>query len=251
MKTTGIKILCCGVVAVAGAFCAMDARELVVMSYNVKSGAGMDGRRDFVRTAEVIAGQNPEVVAVQELDSMTARSNHKYVLGELASRTGLKPYYAPAIDYDGGKYGIGILAKDEPLAVRRYALPGSEEARALIVAEFEDFAFACTHLSLTEADRVKSAEIIRTIAGSYDKPFFVAGDFNALPSSEVIGTMAKDFKILTDTTQLTFPADVPNRTLDYIMVDAPRVDKIEVLIDTVIDNPISSDHRPVLVKVRF
>lgn len=33
---------------------------------------------------------------------MTARSNGTDVLRELAERTQLHPYFAPAIDYDGG-----------------------------------------------------------------------------------------------------------------------------------------------------
>ena len=45
--------------------------------------------------------------------------------------------FAPAIDFDGGKYGIGLLAKKTPIRVERMALPGREEARAMILVEFD------------------------------------------------------------------------------------------------------------------
>ena len=44
---------------------------LKVMTYNVRHCAGMDLVLDYDRTAAVIAQQQPDVVALQELDSMT------------------------------------------------------------------------------------------------------------------------------------------------------------------------------------
>ena len=96
--------------------CQQDVKETRLMSYNVKNGQGMDGFADYGRTANVILKEKPDVVALQELDSATMRSKGAYVLGELAQRTGMHATYAPAIDFDGGKYGIGILSKERPLS---------------------------------------------------------------------------------------------------------------------------------------
>ena len=60
----------------------------------------MDGVCDFQRIANVINNASPDVVAVQEVDSVTNRSNQKYVLGEIAERTQMYACFAPAIDYD-------------------------------------------------------------------------------------------------------------------------------------------------------
>lgn len=70
--------------------------------------------------------------------------------------TGMHPFFAPAIDYDGGKYGIGMLSREKPLDVRVVPLPGREEARTLFVADFPDYTFVGTHLSLTGDDRMAS-----------------------------------------------------------------------------------------------
>ena len=66
--------------------------QLQVMSYNVRHCAGMDLEVDYDRTAAVIVEQQPDVVALQELDSMTGRSGQCYQLGELASRTSYYPF---------------------------------------------------------------------------------------------------------------------------------------------------------------
>jgi endonuclease/exonuclease/phosphatase family metal-dependent hydrolase len=186
-------------------------RTLRLMTYNIKNATGMDGVCDFQRIANVINNASPDVVAVQEVDSVTNRSNQKYVLGEIAERTQMYACFAPAIDYDGGKYGIGLLSKKAPLHLQAIALPGREEARALILAEFEDYIYCCTHLSLTEEDRMKSLEILKTFAASYKKPLFLAGDMNAEPES-LLKSCRKNFgySLIPDNTLFLLP---PQRRL--------------------------------------
>ena len=132
------------------ALSAFSQDYLNLMSYNIRNTKGMDGVRDYQRIANVIIREAPDVVAIQELDSMTTRSEQKYVLGELAERTQMHAQYVPAISFQGGKYGIGILSREKPLSIKAMSLPGREERRALMVAEFDDYFFACTPLSLTE-----------------------------------------------------------------------------------------------------
>ena len=55
---------------------------------------------------------------------MTGRSGGIDVLRTLGERTLMFPTYAPAIDFDGGKYGVGMLSKEKPVSYRYIALPG-------------------------------------------------------------------------------------------------------------------------------
>ena len=59
----------------AMAISAFSQDYLKLMSYNVRNAKGMDGIRNIQRVANVIIIEAPDVVAVQELDSMTTRSN--------------------------------------------------------------------------------------------------------------------------------------------------------------------------------
>ena len=224
---------------------------LKIMSYNIKNAVGMDNVCSYQRIANIITNQAPDVAILEEVDSMTARSGHKYVLGEIADRTQMHAYFAPAIRYDGGKYGIGLLSRRQPLSVRHLPLPGREEARVLLVAEFADYIFCGTHLSLTEEDRMASLKLIREMALQAHKPLFLAGDMNALPQSDFIQELQKDFELLTLPSEPTYPAPLPEETIDYVAVYKPTCKGLTLISSHVLDEPVASDHRPISVQLRM
>ena len=222
---------------------------LRLMSYNIRNGRGMGNAVDYDRVAAAINRLAADVVAVQEVDSATGRSGGRDLLRELAERTLTHRVYAPAIDFDGGKYGIGILSKEKPLAWRQVPLPGREEARTLLVVEFEKYVYCCVHLSLTEEDRMASLPIIRREAAKAGKPFFIAGDMNAHPDEAFIRALQARFRLLTRPDRPTYPADKPHETLDYIAVYAPGPGSHALVGSQVWDEPAASDHRPVTADV--
>lgn len=228
-----------------------DNNTLRIMSYNIRGGRGMDNVFDLQRTADVINKVCPDVVAVQEVDSVTGRSGQRDVLRELGELTLMFPTYAPAIDYDGGKYGIGMLSKEKPLNYRYLPLPGREEERVFLLVEFENYIYGCTHLSLTEEDRMKSLPILKKEAAAAHKPLFLAGDMNAAPEDAFIRELQKDFAILTNTKIKTFPAHTPRETLDYIAAFAKDTTVFVRLSTQVPDEPVASDHRPVVTDIVF
>lgn len=232
-------------------FAENTVRNLKIASYNIRNGNGMDNKSDVGRTASVLISMNADVVALQEIDSMTNRSNSRYVLGELAEITNMYATYAPAIEYDGGKYGIGLLSKEKPLSVMRLPLPGREERRALIAAEFENYIILATHFSLTPADQSASIGIISNYAKGCSKPLFLAGDLNLQPNSDQYKELSKSFTILTDPRSATYPADNPKECIDYIALykGADKFAKVETA--QVVDAPTQSDHRPIMVSVRY
>ena len=221
--------------------------QVQVMTYNVRHCAGMDLVLDYDRTANVIAQQKPDVVALQELDSMTGRSEHRYQLGELASHTQYYPVFGSAIDYDGGKYGVGILTRELPLSTKRIPLPG-EEPRVLLVVELQDYVIACTHLDLEEEQRLASVPLIVKEAQRWQKPFILAGDWNDTLDSELLQELTKYFTIHSGN-EATYPADEPQECIDYIATLKGQT--VETIESRVIDEPAASDHRPVVVKVTF
>lgn len=228
----------------------LHAQSLRLMTYNVHNGVGLDRERDHRRIAEVISGESPDFVAIQEVDSATARSGKRYVLGEIASASSMHHVFAPAIVYDGGRYGIGLLSRKQPDNVTRLELPGREESRMLLIADFCDYAVACTHLSLTEADALASTDIIRREAARrYPKPMILMGDFNSHPSSAVIDSLKHDFRIVSNPSIPTFPADSTTECLDYIMIS--DCVPIQIKSNVVINECVASDHRPVVADIEI
>ena len=226
---------------------AFAQKQIQVMSYNVRHCAGMDLVVDYDRTSAVITQQQPDVVALQELDSMTGRSGLHDQLGELASRTQYHPVFGGAIDFDGGKYGVGILSREIPLSTRRIPLPG-EEPRVLLVVELQNYVMACTHLDLEDEQRLASVPLIVEEVQRWQKPFILAGDWNDIPDSELIKIMTKYFTIHSSD-DATYPADEPTECIDYIA--SFNSQPAETLESYVINEPAASDHRPIVARLQL
>ena len=222
-----------------------------VMSYNIRNGRGMDNRVDYQRLADVISGLAPDVVALQELDSVTNRSGGVDVLSRLASLTAMYPVYGASIQYDGGKYGIAVLSKEKPVSWKRIPLPGREEARSLLMVEFKDYLFCCTHFSLNKDDRLASTGIINQAVKDFNKPVILAGDLNDTPETPVLEAFKQNWITLSNTKQLTFPSDEPDRTIDYIFGYTPKGYTYSVWQTGILKGQMASDHLPVFADVRL
>ena len=168
---TLLLAVCCGLAAA----CTQRQERLKLMSYNIRNGIGIDNIQDIDRIARVILREAPDLVALQELDSATLRVDGRYIPGELGRMTGMHATFGRAIGFAGGSYGIGLLSRTEPLAVRSIPLPGREEARVLLMAEFPDYTVCITHLSLTPEDRLASLPIIREATDTCRKSVLLAG----------------------------------------------------------------------------
>ena len=223
---------------------------LRILTYNVRNGQGLDAPEimDVARIGRIIAAQQPDVVALQELDRKTRRSAGRDILQELAEATGMTGTYGQAIVFQDGGYGIGVLSRTPPLRAYQRALPCPQEARTLLVCEFGTFVLFCTHLSLNPGSRMAAVEIINAELEAFTKPVFLAGDFNAAPDAGDLRALQGAWRRISPL-EPTFPADRPEIMIDHIF--AAHDAQIEVIETRVIDEPAASDHRPVLAVVRL
>ena len=230
--SVALAVLFCALMPAA---CTTQTTAVKFMSYNIRNGRGADDVQDLGRIAEVIGRVAPDVVALQEVDSVTGRMNGRFIPEELGRMTGMHARFCRAIDYD-------------PLAVRRIPLPGREEARVLLMAEFPGYVVCVTHLSLTPEDQRASLPIIRQATDTCRKPVLLAGDFNMDDAGKVLGGLGGEFRPLSDTAQLTFPSDRPSIRIDYILGRGlPQSAKIAER--TVDYTTVASDHCPLWVSL--
>lgn len=222
-----------------------------LMTYNIRHGQGLDGKMDCERIARVIAEVNPEVVGLQEVDSVANRSGKIDIMAELAKETGMYPIFGHSILFDGGKYGNGMLTKEKPLSVKKLNLPGKSEARTALVVELSKYVVVNTHLSLDEAEAHQSVAIINAAIESHQKPVFLMGDLNVVPDSETIKELKKNWQVLNSTRQATFPANQPDSLLDYVLGYKTNGQTYGIHRATVVNEPVASDHRPVFVDIRL
>ena len=239
------------------AFAQEKPKQLKILSYNLRFGE----LASLEELAEFIKKEDPDVVALQEVDVRTYRDrapkqNGKDFISELAYHTGMLGVYGKTIPYMGGFYGIGILSKYPLASVERIYLPKAEhgkEQRALLVAdveykEGEYFTFASVHLDYTNTqERQTQVEKINEVLLNKTYPVIVAGDFNARTDAiEIVSGMAQ-WKQLCNT-DATVPATKPKHKIDYIF--AYPKDKWELIGNASYLIPLS-DHLPISAVVEM
>jgi endonuclease/exonuclease/phosphatase family metal-dependent hydrolase len=248
----------------AGAPTSDKSVDIRVLCYNIHH-ANPPSRPDFIdlpAIASLINHQEPDLVALQEVDVYTTRSGKSlHQADELAKLTGMKAYFAKAIDYAGGEYGVAILSKYPMETVKNYPLPTAAgtggELRTLATAILtlpngKRILFANTHLDAQSNDtnRVLQANAIVDILKPEKLPVILAGDFNAVASTRTIRILDKQFtRTCIEACGPTIPVVNPVRTIDYITYSPKK--RFTVFQHSVLTEDYASDHRPVIAVVRL
>ena len=241
---------------------------LKIMSYNIHSGIGLDDIVDYTRMAECINKYAPDVVGFQEVAQDHPRARGIFPMEFMGKILGMKGEFGktihvsrPGMDYD---YGIGFLSRFDYEYITKLPLPNIEKLEPR-VAQFVkvkapvDFIFVNTHFGIKseyndpgEVHRMRfdqlaaiNAELDKILAGK-DIPCVITGDFNARPGSECIDLLEKTWNV-TDLKLFTFPADKPDRKIDYIATRG----NIRLRSYAVLDEKVVSDHAPIIAELDF
>ena len=235
--------------------------ELRLMTYNMHHGEGLDQRIDLPRIAAIIDVQKPDLVALQEVDQSTRRSQGVDQASVLAAGAKLQGHFGKSIDFAGGGYGNAILSSLPCQAVSVHALPLSGEARSFLysrveVPEIGRAHWIATHLDSdwkSHAGRLKQLKAILDFAATLPstEAVILMGDFNATPDAAEIRQMVNVGWIdATHGLAASFPADAPKERIDYIFI-RPGAFTCRVLDASVIDERVASDHRPVFARIQL
>lgn len=238
--------------------------DLTVLSYNIRNGGRrMDGVYDRPLQISVAKTQKPDLVALQEVDRKTSRVKGADVPAEFADALSMKFHYAPAIRFGGGEYGTAALSRFPMTRTATIPLPtpGENRAAALTVVRLADateILFVSVHLDSSEKSDAPRLANTRDLLAALAKekagpPVILAGDFNAEPDSPI-------FKLFADAgfrrceakpgANLSFPADKPDKLIDYVLLRDGATVRLENSGTEVLNEPLSSDHRPLLSHLR-
>jgi endonuclease/exonuclease/phosphatase family metal-dependent hydrolase len=231
-------------------------QPLRVMTYNIHQGMDGDFRIDLAAIAEAIAAENPDVVALNEVNR--ARSNSGFVdtLPLISRRLGL-PYVFGANSPDG-QYGNAVLSR-YPIREWRNTLytHNTTEVRGLLRVVIEapggPITFYSTHLdhidSPKNARAAQAAEALAAWAGAPRS--ILLGDLNAEPGKPELQAIYQTgfVDVLKATGQdnvFTYwdPIPTPGRRIDYIFVTPDLA-----VSRAWVPQTRASDHLPVLVEI--
>ena len=243
---------------------AKEGKQVRVMTYNIHHAnppsKAEAGEIDIDAIAAVIRKENPDLVALQEVDADTRRSGKGNQAELIAEKLGMEAFFGRAIDHEGGYYGVAILSR-YPLAETKVtplpedAAPASED-RVLATAKVTlpggvVIRFGSTHLDVVSPEnREQQVKAINGVAAEGTTPFIVAGDFNAVPGSVAILELDKAFaRTCGSDCAPTIPVDKPDRTIDFIAFS--KGSPFEVVSQKVIPERYASDHLPVVATLRY
>jgi endonuclease/exonuclease/phosphatase family metal-dependent hydrolase len=250
MKQLALLCLCAMIVLPAAAESPPDG--LRVISWNIRHGRGMDGKIDLERIAGVLSKHRADLVLLQEVDRGCARSGAVDQAAEIGRLTGLHHAFGKAIDHDGGEYGLAILSRFPLGETKVHKLPGDGEARVVFAAAVETpigtLTLASTHLDHQNVRRqLAQSQVAAAALLESPHPVILAGDLNARPDSHTVNVFSQaPWTLVTkEGPPATYPAPAPKSEIDYIILRGVRSKRPSV----VIDEPLASDHRPVMATV--
>ncbi|MFT7486617.1 MAG: endonuclease/exonuclease/phosphatase family metal-dependent hydrolase [Candidatus Paceibacteria bacterium] len=231
-----------------------EARPLRVLAYNIKHGLGMDGKLDLERVAQLIQSFDPDIVTLQEVDNGCSRSGGVQQAAWLAEACGMYSAFGAFMPYQGGEYGMAVLSRHPILDSHNLRLPDGSEPRTALgirVATTQGELIVCgIHLYNTEIERMQQATVLTDHFAEANCPVILAGDFNSEPGSVVMEYLVQNWTLIPKTGDpLTFPADVPDREIDFCWVHHGTIVTDAFL--RVIDEKVISDHRPLLLEIRL
>lgn len=228
---------------------------LRVLAWNIHHGEGMDGKLDLPRLAEVIKKADPDLVLLQEVDDRAQRTGGVAQADELARLTGRHATFGKAMDFQGGGYGNAILTRESPLAHRVVALPGEGELRCALEVTVKsgerEVVAISTHLEVSSREaRLVQAQKINDDYAKKTELVILGGDFNDTPESPIIQIFAAPWvNAKKQGNPATIPAPEPRREIDFIFYKPAAEENWRVVRYEVVEEPVASDHRPVLLEL--
>ncbi|MCC6491694.1 MAG: endonuclease/exonuclease/phosphatase family protein [Pirellulales bacterium] len=239
---------------------------LRVMTYNIHSCIGIDGKVRPERIVAVIKSCGADVIALQEVDAYRRRSRSHAQAEFIAQALAMSHHYYAVSDWGGEQYGLAIISRFPLEHVQSGHLTAADpqrrrEARGALWVRIETpggpVHVVNTHFGLAREERRRQTEILLGVdwLGGIpaDEPVVLCGDMNAGPKSPVCRSLAgrlldaqtcvKNFR-----PRATFISTLPLRRLDHVFVSR----QFSIRSVTLPRHPtaeVASDHLPVCVEL--
>jgi endonuclease/exonuclease/phosphatase family metal-dependent hydrolase len=241
---------------------------LRLLTYNIHSGRGADGRLDLGRIVAVIAAEAPDIVALQEVDVGRKRTDSVDQAHELAERLGMKASFQPALRVEEEQYGDAVLTALPIARIKAESLPGyallpNLEPRGALWVSIETdngpLQIINTHLGLIPREQQAQAKELAGPAwlgcAARRDPLMLVGDLNTTRGTSAYKLLTKE---LADATRqiphrrriATFPSRSPVLRIDHVLI-SPGIRVVEARVPATLQAKMASDHRPLVVDFEF
>jgi endonuclease/exonuclease/phosphatase family metal-dependent hydrolase len=228
---------------------------LVVVSYNIHRGIGLDRRRDLDRIAAVIEEMEPDVIGLQEVIRAPG-SPHADQAGYLARRLRMDLVMGMTRQFGDGIYGNVVLTRLPIVGSATHDLShGRRERRGAVRVDVaRDGAlvhvFNC-HFGLTFRERRRQMALLGAfidVAAGLAGPRVLMGDFNEWHLGPVTRRLRREFASPIRRLRRTHPAVFPVFALDRIYWDL-ELEGEGVRVHRSRLAKVASDHLPLVARL--
>lgn len=233
--------------------------KLKVMTYNICSGKNLARERNLEYAASVIREVQPDFVTLNEVRSHTSDVGPIDQANELGRLTGYYPVFGKSIDVMGGDYGNALLTRLPLVSHEVVHIPdpkregeGFYEHRTVLKSVLRagdtEFAVMCTHFGLMPGEQENAVKTVIELIKGCNMPALLMGDLNLEPDAPVLRPLMEKMGNADDVNPglLTFPSDVPEIKIDYILHTEGFMPVSLCTIDTQ-----CSDHRPLIAEMEL
>jgi len=241
---------------------------LRIMTYNVHSCIGMDGKLAPERIARVIARYSPDIVALQELDVNRLRTQELDQADAIARYLGMQMHFHSPMQLQKERFGDAILTAFPIRLIKASNLPSpsykpnSEPRGALWVAIDifgQEIQLINTHLSLRSQER--RTEVQSLLGDKWlghpecHQPTILCGDFNARPGTpewQKLNCRLPDGQVtLADhRPKKTFFSRLPITRIDHVFMDK-SIEPLAIYTPNNALARVASDHLPLIMDIRL
>ncbi|HEX6958063.1 MAG TPA: endonuclease/exonuclease/phosphatase family protein [Ferrovibrio sp.] len=227
-----------------------DGANIRVLTWNVHAGIGPDGRFDLGRIVDLVRRHNPDIVALQEIDSRGKGEVSPFSF--LAKALGSHAAEARTIVAPDGYYGHALISRWPmgDVAVHDLSVYRREPRCAIettITTPYGPLHLASVHLGLGWHERREQAAMLAAIAGTSRRTTILLGDFN---DWFFFGSVRRALKTILPrrTMHPTYPSFRPMLRLDRIYCRPA-----DALLKSWTDQAARriSDHLPVIADIRL
>lgn len=154
-----------------------------IATWNIRGGVGADGRFDLERVVRLITRAEPDIVALQEVDSRRGSVAHAHPFLMLRDALGPHSIEAKSIIGSDGDYGQILISRWPLTDIHIHDISvAAREPRRVIEAEVQSphgpLRMVATHLGLQFGERRRQTRALVDIARPSNITTVMAGDFN-------------------------------------------------------------------------
>ncbi|HRN57362.1 MAG TPA: endonuclease/exonuclease/phosphatase family protein [Agriterribacter sp.] len=238
-------------------FLDVQSQQLRVMSYNIHHGADRNENNTLDSIGYFIRDTKPDIVGLQEVDSICERSGKVDQMKKLGAITGMYYAFVRHFPYQGGAYGVGVLSrypieKVEPKVLRLLKKGPNGESVSMLFATVQikkkkKILFATAHYSAYDKT-TRTSQVNETLnyLSESKLPVVFTGDLNATPDTDEIQLLQQHLRTTDALGTFTFPDITPVKKIDYILISPSALRRIKKVTAPQVHY---SDHLPFVANI--